>query len=1016
MARRKFILVAGADNAADLADPQLFEAAMPFLALRDPTRDLNRAASAEVFELPDRFFGGPPKLHDGTVSLGIDYQSADLQGSAVSGMRFLVRHNHPSVKPDEEQNFGLNYIYVDYLITALLPQGRFLMEPPFPLPDPPAVRTEVTGCNAFGVFSIAADLVLGQRVVFESIGALPPSNIIDFGAVYSVLFVDTPGSEYSFALNSDPTVQIVPTAFGAGLVAVYPVAQEVAFLRPLYAPFELIAAPHDTDGSMHALDFTSGPPFLNVGEILRLEVPVSGDPTAYPPLSRLVASEGMPGSVVVPGAVSMANVLQMMGTGDAVMRIDGAPAMEYQAVKITAAVAGTLPPELVEGEIYYLTTRLPDTASGELFRGVSNSMRSDGEPHGFLLGERLVFDEPRPILVSAGFPELVTAFAGAPISTPSLNLRYVAVPGSTTPLSIASDSTLYPRSDRGGLCYYLSATPGGAPIVIAGTIDAGLSLEVELLSVQRGSLAGFRVRFLDGTAHGEIRDAGNVDVDAMGRQGLRFDPLLDPALTFDSVAFDSPISAGAPVDPHKWGLFLPWSPFEGRSDLGGVQPCELKVPNPAPGAVTLRLLDALSIPGSTSPLASPFTVDGPVDAPARGYFVGRSVMFFDSERVRPEPMGNANTLTGELRGATGSNTVGLWLDVGDRVRFMPDADADGVLPVGLTEGVSYYVREVSDNNAIKVSLTATSAIIVPSTIGSVWYSQACNPRNLPGGIRAGERLFIRTIDADGLMTLARERWGDPIESMPDEGATHVCYLHVSIADQFDRVNPYPPGFDHPSSQVLPTGRELFDSYSPDSRAKVGFAVPLAYHFAMHLGEPVYVVQAAFPDSSVGPRELSDVDLGEPVAWFDPARAVSWSPGMDSCFALLEETLDVAVQAFRAQGDTGDCIGVFWAGGDVDAEHPELVEMFPTSFVTLRDRIRQALGERKLVAGEPGHVPFVVIGLAEDGAAGRVAVNAAFRDTADRWSRVVPVSGLVDVATGAGLEPADGSWPVEPLSE
>jgi hypothetical protein len=172
-------------------------------------------------------------------------------------------------------------------------------------------------------------------------------------------------------------------------------------------------------------------------------------------------------------------------------------------------------------------------------------------------------------------------------------------------------------------------------------------------------------------------------------------------------------------------------------------------------------------------------------------------------------------------------------------------------------------------------------------------------------------------------------------------------------------NPYPPGFNYPPHHdVLP----VYNPFTGPTRLWVTFE-RAAYHVGLgirlqeYFGETMYAVSLAVGGSSLGHRELRDNDYA--MGWFDSAQQTYWAPGEgNNCFARLLDTLDAAVSAAAIQGDTLQCIGIFFAQGEGDTIDPLFANNYRTALQRLKTAVRQALVDRGLWSKPASQIPWV----------------------------------------------------------
>ncbi len=172
-----------------------------------------------------------------------------------------------------------------------------------------------------------------------------------------------------------------------------------------------------------------------------------------------------------------------------------------------------------------------------------------------------------------------------------------------------------------------------------------------------------------------------------------------------------------------------------------------------------------------------------------------------------------------------------------------------------------------------------------------------------------------------------------------------CYL----LRQEGKSNPYPPGFNYPNHFTNLGDYQPFDGPGIIPAPKSTFISGLAVELADYYGETMYVVQLAVGGTNLGHTDVPPVAFGLGVNTFDPKRQLSWAPTGDvnNIFARLEEVLDAAVLAFRAQGDEGECVGVVWTQGEGDASFEHLANRYLRNGRRFRAAVREAIKSRGL---------------------------------------------------------------------
>lgn len=195
-----------------------------------------------------------------------------------------------------------------------------------------------------------------------------------------------------------------------------------------------------------------------------------------------------------------------------------------------------------------------------------------------------------------------------------------------------------------------------------------------------------------------------------------------------------------------------------------------------------------------------------------------------------------------------------------------------------------------------------------------------------------------------------DRWAYFLPWSPFEGSVNS-----------NKRNPYPKGFNYPQQH------DAMPVYNPFSGATMLWASPsferAAYHtglgvrFQEYLGEPIYCVTLSVGGSSIGHRELLDFNYS--FGWFDSGAQNYWSPGeSNNCFGRLMDMLDTAVAAAALEGDTLECIGVFWVQGEADSNDILWSQNYRGNLQRLKTAVRDALVARSLWTGPAATIPWI----------------------------------------------------------
>jgi hypothetical protein len=216
-----------------------------------------------------------------------------------------------------------------------------------------------------------------------------------------------------------------------------------------------------------------------------------------------------------------------------------------------------------------------------------------------------------------------------------------------------------------------------------------------------------------------------------------------------------------------------------------------------------------------------------------------------------------------------------------------------------------------------------------------------------------------------------------------------------------RPNPYPKGFDYPNHW------HLLPAYSPMETGKGSVSPGVSYHVGLAssiqdaLGEDIYVVASDFGGSTLAHTELGTttalVTEGYgTIGWSDYKQQGSWSPGEpNGCFARLMDELDAAIAAAAIEGNTLQCVGVFFTQGEGDGSFENMANRYLYNLKTFKTRIRQELKTRGLWTASAETLPWVHPKINPDYWSYASTINTAIERAAqdDRYMRTFDVSDI-----------------------
>ena len=201
------------------------------------------------------------------------------------------------------------------------------------------------------------------------------------------------------------------------------------------------------------------------------------------------------------------------------------------------------------------------------------------------------------------------------------------------------------------------------------------------------------------------------------------------------------------------------------------------------------------------------------------------------------------------------------------------------------------------------------------------------------------------------------------------GASYVALSGTSYVRQLQKGNPFPPGFNYPNHIATPQFYQpfvgetyLYGASSPfATSARAAYHTGLANRLQEQQGEIIYVVNLAVDGVTLAQQDLYVPALISVLAvgWFDPAQQTSWSAGdRNNLFQRLVDTLDAAKLAAQRDGDTLDCLGVFFVQGEGDASFVDSAERYYRNLTTFKRQVRAAIKSANLYSGTESTIPWV----------------------------------------------------------
>ena len=201
------------------------------------------------------------------------------------------------------------------------------------------------------------------------------------------------------------------------------------------------------------------------------------------------------------------------------------------------------------------------------------------------------------------------------------------------------------------------------------------------------------------------------------------------------------------------------------------------------------------------------------------------------------------------------------------------------------------------------------------------------------------------------------------------GASYVALSGTSYVRQLKKANPFPPGFNYPNHIATPQFYQPFVGesylYGPSSpfatSARAAYHTGLANRLQEQQGEIIYVVNLAVDGVTLAHQDLyaPAATPVQAIGWFDPAQQTSWSAGdRNNLFQRLVDTLDAAKLAAQRDGDTLECMGVFFVQGEGDASFVDSAERYYRNLTTFKRQVRAAIKSANLYSGTESTIPWV----------------------------------------------------------
>ena len=181
---------------------------------------------------------------------------------------------------------------------------------------------------------------------------------------------------------------------------------------------------------------------------------------------------------------------------------------------------------------------------------------------------------------------------------------------------------------------------------------------------------------------------------------------------------------------------------------------------------------------------------------------------------------------------------------------------------------------------------------------------------------------------------------------------------------WQKINPYPPGFNYVNHIDMPhpympfTGDTVaFTAGGYQEVKRAAYHVALASRIQQKLQEPIYVVSLALPGSALADYTYSAY-APPAVGWLDANQQVSWSAGpANNLYQRLVDTLDAAKLAAQREGDTLDCVGIFFIQGEADSLTIDTANNYQLRLRAFKSSVRQMLVSKQLTTLAAATIPW-----------------------------------------------------------
>lgn len=952
MARRPFILVAGQSNATPVADAQSWEDEHRTIALRSPRNPVSSAqqfsrasgTSSDKLTLPITFAGGPTRGQFGNQGRGY-WQTADCQGKAVQQLRLLTFYNptasYLNLGTGTTQTFPgvaeIGFFSTGRIINSSVrwhysPNGKTITRLRTGFPHVINHGLSVTSVNA-GTDTITitpaaapADklrFLTGDPIHFT--GTTAPGGLLTNTTYYAVT-TGTPDTTFQVAtteanakagtvINLDATAPVACSvhlgpAIATSTFSVYP-----PFVPPPEAGEQFTYPIWDAGGSTTTL-LNLGPAFGGLHDLGSTQDATPYAATAgahYASMRRVYTGTGITGPAritckarpVMPGQVLQFGNLQSLSPTE----LQTITAVDTGGNKITGtSLVGGVP------------------TLGEFTRRFGDGVPITFVNGGGSLPPELAFD--------------TRYFTRNSVAADDSFCVSLAPDGPIIDLSAGWAGTVFISHLLGASpvlsdYYYVTRVIDDEETVTGGVFDDGSNYIT--FATAHGLTQGERIRLSATTFPVELNGTTDYYVRVVSATSIEL------AATFGGAAINFSAGGTVPVITRKeW-----YGSFYVSLEPGG---SELEVPGNSGAGLVIYILQAFrgSLTGLVLTCTSGANAGEQRDladiylggSPLRAIVVLNSALpstptLGDTYSIAPPPHNGADVAYDKFA---------LWLPwspfEGQAYQYGPVTSA--VQEVAPSPGNPGYCFIDTSGGA----LLSVGDVVRMYSAGS-----------LPTIFEPGKRYYVVEVGlGGGSAFLSTTYGGSPIVGASTGGGTgtHV----ITVERQRGRTNPFPPGFNYPNHLQIIGSYQPFDGQALLGPPKQVFYTGLGLRLAEYLGETVYVAACAFGGTGIGHRELSTAS-GVSYGALDLSQQMSWDPGEpNGCFARLLATLDAAKIAFDRQGDTGECVGIWWVQGEEDATYEDQANRYYENATRLRAAMRQAIKDRDLCSGPADRIRWI----------------------------------------------------------